>query len=539
MKKTFIMSGILLLMCMQVLADSPRPYKLRVLTFEDNDAKEGFRALAYDEDEGDYLYRRQNIYFFDQGYEADAEGDIDYHYDMYYFDNYGETPIPYSNPWSKLISPHQLPENYNSPMLYCDASHDGELTYYWYDGGNTFLYSQMIGSTGMWAGHAISHYWGNDIDNQVSSSYDNQLAVYHEDAYNTEGTSGGGHNGSNNFCVHFGYVDNGAGNASQLPAFKFKDGVARVIDHMYVTPTIYSYCAYVADDPLGLTQPAYPDDKIYIEAFGFKDETEVATGNPTAGPVKFYLADGASNIVTDWTKWDLSELGEVVQVGFNMGGSDFAYSYGWFVFPAYFAYDDVAVRFERYKYERTGLTAGNYGTICLPRNVAANDYEGAVFYKVVGRTADWITLEEVTELEAGKAYIFQATAETLRAYSDDDEDRVSEPLAADANNVLQGCFTDNTVIPAGNWFLLSNVLYEANGTNNYVDNNRAYLTDITPATSTPAPGRRRVQLPIQQAPTALSETESQAAQAQKVMQNGVIYIKQNGYLYNIQGQIAK
>ena len=511
------MSGILLLMCMQVLADSPRPYKLRVLTFEDNDVKEGFEALAGADN---------NLTFNDNGI------------------------------WSGLIDNPQ----FGGTMLYGESGNgSSEQIYTWYDGGNTFLGSELkygsgwSGSSGYayWSGgEAISNYWssyfGTSIYDAGYSGYEYQLTIYRPGSDNLE-TSGGGHNGSDNFCVHYGAQMGSFSGEGSLSGIEFKDGVARVIDHIWVAPSTYLVHSYLMGDGFA-NAAATPEDILFIEAFGFGPND----GDAASGSVRFDMFKDANNdgvidmddIMTDWVKWDLSSLGEVVKVTFLVGGTDFAYSTsannpGDLMHGAYFAYDDVAVRFERYKYERTGLTPGNYGTICLPRNVAANDYEGAVFYKVVGRTADWITLEEVTELEAGKAYIFQATAETLRAYSDDDEDRVSEPIAADADNVLQGCFTDNTVIPVGNWFLLSNVLYQADGANNYVDNNRAYLTDITPAASTPAPGRRRVQLPIQQAPTALSETEAQAAQAQKIMQNGVIYIKQNGYLYNIQGQIAK
>lgn len=51
------------------------------------------------------------------------------------------------------------------------------------------------------------------------------------------------------------------------------------------------------------------------------------------------------NIVTDWTKFDLSGLGKVTRVTFNVtGSSDNGYGFSQ---PAYFAYDDVAVRFEK------------------------------------------------------------------------------------------------------------------------------------------------------------------------------------------------
>ena len=52
-----------------------------------------------------------------------------------------------------------------------------------------------------------------------------------------------------------------------------------------------------------------------------------------------------SCIITEWAKWDLSGLGKVVSIEFNItGSSDNGYGYSQ---PAYFAYDDVAVRFEK------------------------------------------------------------------------------------------------------------------------------------------------------------------------------------------------
>jgi hypothetical protein len=69
-----------------------------------------------------------------------------------------------------------------------------------------------------------------------------------------------------------------------------------------------------------------------------------ADGNEP-GRVEIYLCNGPDNIVTEWTKWDLSSLGKVVKVDFNItGSSDNGYGFSQ---PAYFAYDDVAVRFDK------------------------------------------------------------------------------------------------------------------------------------------------------------------------------------------------
>ena len=49
--------------------------------------------------------------------------------------------------------------------------------------------------------------------------------------------------------------------------------------------------------------------------------------------------------VTDWVRWDLAELGEIVRLDFNVTSSIMG-QYG-LNLPGYFAYDDVAVRFKK------------------------------------------------------------------------------------------------------------------------------------------------------------------------------------------------
>ncbi len=519
MKKTFVLLGILMLTAMQVLADSPKPYKLKVLTFEDADAKSGFRALA----EGQY--RRQNLYYVYDEYYSDSD------YDDYYYDDYGEDPEPYSNPWTSLID---NPQMYGS-LLYTNSYGSYDPIYWWYDGGNTGLRSPTVLSDFWNSGHAISHY--GSADYMTYGDYTSQLTVY-QAGDNSLRTSGCGHNGSDNFCIHFGYID-GYGTASStgdLPRITFEDGVARVIDHMYVAPTTYTYRAYAAGDAMGLVAPSDPEDQVWIEAYGYKSQQEIDDDEPSVS-TNFYLINGADEVVTDWTKWDLSVLGEVVAVAFNLNGSDFAHMGSNLVYPGYFAYDDVAVQFPRWSYSRDGLTPGRYGTICLPRDIKAGDYEGAEFYKVVDRTPDWIELEEVTSLTAGQAYIYKATATTFTVYSDDEEDKVAEPAEASTANVLQGVFAE--AHPTTGWILNNNKLHPCAGNTHTVEANRAYLTELIPAVSEPVPGRRRIQLPIQQTPTELQDVDGQDAQTQKLIENGILYIKQNGYKYDVRGRIVK
>jgi hypothetical protein len=55
------------------------------------------------------------------------------------------------------------------------------------------------------------------------------------------------------------------------------------------------------------------------------------------------VADLQNGVIDDWTKWDLTALGKVIKVQFNIiGTNDNGYGFSQ---PAYFAYDDVAVQF--------------------------------------------------------------------------------------------------------------------------------------------------------------------------------------------------
>lgn len=145
----------------------------------------------------------------------------------------------------------------------------------------------------------------------------------------------GGHNGSKNFCVHYGYADNSGYANGPLPYIYFGDGVARVVDHMYVTMT--TYLANCVANGNGLTAPAGKDDWVKLVAIGYDED-----GKEVATRPEFYLVGAEGNIL-EWTKWDLSALGKVVKIDFNVTGSN-DNGYG-FSQPAYFAYDDVAVRF--------------------------------------------------------------------------------------------------------------------------------------------------------------------------------------------------
>lgn len=224
--------------------------------------------------------------------------------------------------WNELIDDVQ----YGGALLYADG---GE--YSWYDEGNTELRHSFV--TPYWTGgHAISNYAMDDyttLPEGYYGWYELQLS-----------TLGGGCNGSQNFAVHNGYVDffNTQMYDAVLQTLEFADGVERIVESMWVTNTCYMLNSLSFGD--GFNSPATEDTFIKIVAYGYN------ANNEETGSVEFTLCNGINNIVYEWTKWDLSPLGKVAKIAFNFVASDDQIGDYGMNCPAYFAYDDVAVRFE-------------------------------------------------------------------------------------------------------------------------------------------------------------------------------------------------
>ena len=293
-------------------------YELRILTFEDDENKK-FESFVLE-------------------YEGLEEG-------------YWEI-----NTWSDLIDTKQQ----DGDKLYALAWYNGDQALYrWWDQNHTDL-SHAFYDNG-WAtfaggGHAISdytepEYHGDYLRPYLEKYYDNP-SEYWGWQYLQLMTPIGAHSGKN-FAVHYGYKDF-MSMVEVLPSLEFAETGPHIIDHMYVTCTNYMLNQTIegvsredtdSGDQFGGNWDGldkYDDAWLKIVAIGYasKDDTEPCSSS------EFYLVNG-KDVVLDWRKWDLTELGMVEKVEF-----DFAYSeqmggiYG-FTIPAYFAYDDVAVRFEK------------------------------------------------------------------------------------------------------------------------------------------------------------------------------------------------
>ena len=116
------------------------------------------------------------------------------------------------------------------------------------------------------------------------------------------------------------------------------------------------------------------------------------------------------------------------------------------------------------------VTAGNFGTICLPRAATDLSGAGATFYEVAGTTASGLMLSEVDELAAGTPYVFKATASKL-----------SVPVTGDATTVqaatgLVGNMSTTPVsVTSGNYVLSNNQLRQVTTGTATIGQYRAYF----------------------------------------------------------------
>ena len=203
-------------------------------------------------------------------------------------------------------------------------------------------------------------------------------------------------------------------------------------------------------------------------------------------------------------------------------------------------------------YQRT-VTAGNYGTICLPQ---AGTIEGATLYEIGSFENNIIYVDEVIGgvMEAGKPYIFQATADQLNVtYTS----ATVEQTAGNANG-LHGFYNledENATLPLadnaslGNYILYQNAYWLVSGRAAYIANYRAYIK-ISEIQNTPAPEptpgqapRRRVAMSVhgEQVATGFENGELINGEngVQKVLIDGELFILRGEKMYDAKGQLVK
>jgi hypothetical protein len=221
--------------------------------------------------------------------------------------------------------------------LYSGYSGSDPGRYYGYDDQGSELFMMIndpdnTSDPDFWSGGIAISQW-NDMTTAV---YTNQCSVYYSDPV----TGKGGYKGSNTFAVHFGYQDYGSYNDGRT-YITFMDNTKEcVFDHFYVINNTYAMLSMKNGDSFARAH-TYENKlwyKLVVEGIG-KD------GSIT-GTVECYLSDFRTStspgILTEWTPVDLSPLGKVTAIRFNVQGND-DNGYG-LATPAYFCFDNLAIK---------------------------------------------------------------------------------------------------------------------------------------------------------------------------------------------------
>lgn len=277
---------------------------------------------------------------------ADFEGDI-------------ENPISRAVNATGIIdfedaSPLAGPTSYGANLY---ASYGDAQFKSWTDqtAGATFAINNLNGAINFWNGGIAISDWsirenGSDHEKDWWYSYQNQCSVYNTAV--TSGAKGAGHN-SDNFAIVYGYVDQYNSSYMTYPQITFRR--ATKISSVWICNSAYTYGVIMKgnhwddgeDD--GWTGSALPlsgtfsDGKkgyLTIEAYGYNGTTPTNNGKPLTFDLANYNTSSTGNVIDKWTEWDLSALGNVTVIKFNIVGNDSG-TYGLNT-PAYFCIDDIA-----------------------------------------------------------------------------------------------------------------------------------------------------------------------------------------------------
>lgn len=223
--------------------------------------------------------------------------------------------------WSSLIDDAQS----GGTLLYGD----GAETYCIWDDKNTELYSELNAGYGraFWSGGcAVSNYYLTSFD---GVDYTQQLSAYSPD------DKPAGNNGSKNFAVCYGYDDGSEYATDSRPVFTFVDGKKHVIDHLYVNNNCYALNVIANGNDLSSKLGENDYFRVVFQNYEGDDLIKEISQD--------LVVNGVA--ITEWTKVDLSKLGEVETLKINIVSS--VENSAGMSLPAYVLLDDIAVRFEK------------------------------------------------------------------------------------------------------------------------------------------------------------------------------------------------
>lgn len=184
------------------------------------------------------------------------------------------------------------------------------------------------------------------------------------------------------------------------------------------------------------------------------------------------------------------------------------------------------------------ITAGQFGTICLPNSGRIED---ATIFEIAHTKDGKIFFDEISEatMVAGRPYIFYPNngASKLKVYYTG-----SENAEAGSYNGLYGSYVQSQLAQNdGNYILYDNKYYLVDS-EAYVGANRAYikLGEVPTEEQAPAPGRRRVSMDVQGEQVATSSINTHYCdQPMKVMIDNQLYIIRAGQMFDMTGNKIK
>ena len=187
--------------------------------------------------------------------------------------------------------------------------------------------------------------------------------------------------------------------------------------------------------------------------------------------------------------------------------------------------------------------SGNYGTICFSQSVTSATIGVDKFYTVAGfrGTADNITsvvIEEASApLTAGKPYIFLSNAASQAFCVTGD--MVAVPTTED-NNGLVGRFIAGTISDNDCTYILkNNKVCKVDGDAVNCPANRAYFNFDGMSAYVGAPGRGMIEISLDSNNATNIENVESSDKAVKFIENGQLFIKKDGFIYDVTGALVK
>lgn len=292
-----------------------------------------------------------------------------------------------------------------------------------------------------------------------------------------------------------------------------------------------------------------------VDAGGGKFAIQASNGNyltsATSGTSNNLLE--AADYDLDNAKWTISIEEGVASIVAAAGSKTvMQYNSGSTIFSCYGSASQKPVKiFKRdaapepaYTTVRSGLDCGRHYTVCLEKNVTA--VKGATFWSLTYKNAAGTEayLVQETVIEAGKPYIYQATADKLEViYGTETEDE------AGTNGALVGTFEGLSASQLNAINVEPNVVYmlfenqlRPIGANNHLDAHRAYVLYnlLQPVNAAPQiPGKKVKRMPMQGQTTTDCELTNAAEAPAKMLIDGQLFILRGEKMYDTTGRLVK